>query len=87
MSHSVVVCVWVSVEFEAGRGICRKLVMKRGNRETAKNETYAETSLATIGAVVVGERTDNLIVGVRDRERAGKRGTRRHGDDHVSVLS
>lgn len=49
-------------------------------------ETYPETSFATIGAVIVGERTDNLIVGIGDREGAGQRGTRRHGDDHVSVL-
>ena len=43
--------------------------------------THSETALATAGAILVAQGTDDFIVGLRHREGRGLRGARRHGDD------
>jgi hypothetical protein len=45
---------------------------------------YPQTALSALRAILVRERTDNLIVGVCDRKGAGEGGTRWHGRLHVS---
>lgn len=42
-------------------------------------EAHPQASLPTIGAVIVGQRTDHLVVGIRHGEGARQRGARGHG--------
>jgi hypothetical protein len=72
----------VSSRREESKGVDRE-------EERRREGTYTETSLATIGAIVVGEGTDDLVVGIGDGEGAGQGGSGRHGElrDHVSDLS
>ena len=44
-----------------------------------KRKTHSQTSLATIGAIVILQGTDHFIVGIGDREGAGQRASGRHG--------
>lgn len=41
--------------------------------------THTEASFPTIGAVIILQGTDDLIIGVSDRERTSQRRSRRHG--------
>lgn len=52
-------------------------------RARVERDTHSQTSLAAIGAVIVGQRADDLVVGIRDRKRAGQRRSWWHGL-HVS---
>lgn len=47
-------------------------------REVSGRRTHADAALATRRAIVILERADDLIVGVRDREGAGEGRARRH---------
>lgn len=42
------------------------------------SETHADAPLATAGAIVVLQRADDLVIGVRDREGAGEARPWRH---------
>lgn len=42
-------------------------------------KTHSQASLATIGTIVILQRTNDFIVGIGDREGAGQRASGRHG--------
>lgn len=42
-------------------------------------EAHPQASLPTIGAVIVRQRTNHLVVGIRHGEGARQRGARGHG--------
>ena len=44
-----------------------------------KADTYTETALSTVRAILIRERTDDLIVGVRNGKGRGKCCAGRHG--------
>ena len=62
------------------RRIVVEATRKRGQ------DTHTQASFPTIGPIIILQRTDDFIVGVGDRERAGQRCPGRHGL-HESVLA
>ena len=55
-----------------------------GSRSSEKT-THTQTAFATIGSIVILERTDDFVVLVGERERTGEGGSRWHGL-HVSLV-
>lgn len=50
-----------------------------GQERKESQDTHTQTSFPTIGPVVILQGTDDFIIGVGDRERAGQRCPGRHG--------
>jgi hypothetical protein len=56
---------------------------KRGKAEAAEVEhTHAEAALATAGAILISQRTDDFIIDIRHGERRGEGGSWWHGHQH-----
>jgi hypothetical protein len=51
---------------------------KKGKADAAEQETHAEATFATAGAILISQWTHNLIVGIRDGEGRCQGGSRRH---------
>lgn len=60
---------------ERKRFSCSLVYIYRMNKNRG---THPQTAFATIGAIVVLERTDDLIVGIGNGKGAGKRASRGH---------
>ena len=50
-----------------------------GAGKEGEKKTHSQASLATIGTIIILQRTNNFIVGIGDREGAGQRASGRHG--------
>jgi hypothetical protein len=74
-----------SIEYGIHSGVGRRGGGEERERQlvlaVGAGDTHSETSLATIGAIVILQGTHHFIVGVGDREGAGQRASGGHGED------